>query len=113
MGVWLLAAVVYHVVAIADFPTDPGHTHVETTGRVTLLKKEADGDWHLRLDDGAGHFVVAEIVPNFPVRRPRVGQCVTVRGLRRFDDESPGHHWWEVHPVWQLTVVPCGRKLPP
>lgn len=101
----LAAVVLYHVIAIAEFPTS-GHTHVETTGRVTLVRSEADGDWHIRLEDGEGHFVVAEIVPNFPVRRPRRGQCVTVRGLRRFDDER-NHNWWEVHPVWRLTVVRC------
>lgn len=82
------------------------HTHVEVTGRVTLSKREGDGDWHMRLEDAKG-FITAECIPEIPCPHPKVGQCVRVRGLSRFDDE---HKWYEVHPVEKLEVVPCRAK---
>ncbi len=106
----------YHPETIASLATSR-HTHVELVGRVTLVKREADGDWHLRLSDGV-RFIVAEIIPTlqpFDSRSgtilpfgppPPLGSCVRVRGIRRFDNET-GHGWYEVHPIEFLEVVPC------
>jgi hypothetical protein len=75
-------------------------TRAEVTGKVTLVKKEADGDMHIRVSDGK-HFIVAECMPQMPCVRPKVGQAVTVQGITRFDGE---HKWFELHPVTKLTI---------
>ena len=98
------------------------HTHVVVSGKVTLVRHEADGDWHIRVSDGL-RFIVAEIVPTLvPLGRlalqedqlsiepPKVGQCVRVRGIRRFDNEV-GHGWSEIHPVEQLEVIACRAAM--
>jgi hypothetical protein len=87
----------YHKVSIAGI-SKTLFTHVEVTGKVTLVKKEADGDVHIRLSDGQT-FIVAECVPELPCKPPRKGATITVRGVSRFDKE---HGWWEVHPVEQI-----------
>lgn len=79
------------------------HTHVQVTGRVMISKREGDGDWHIRIVDASG-FVTAECIPELPCLHPKVGQCLRVRGISRFDGE---HRWYEVHPVETLQVVPC------
>jgi len=105
----------YHFVAVAQLATST-HTHVEVTGTVTLIKHEPDGDLHVRVSEGTA-FIVAEIMPTLrpasgvPLVRPMIGQCVRVRGVRRYDNEG-GHGWAEVHPVEQLAVVPCGTRSP-
>jgi len=76
------------------------HTHVRVTGRVTLVKKEADGGIHFRLADDEGHFIVCEIVPYHPLQAPKLGQMVTVEGIHRYDNEV-GHGFHELHPVEQ------------
>jgi hypothetical protein len=84
-------------------------THVEMVGKVTLVKKEGDGDIHIRVDDEKG-FCVAEIIPSLSdklvkhgtnielvaIRRPKVGETITVRGISRVDKT---HGWGEIHPV--------------
>lgn len=92
----------YHPVALAQLGQTKW-THVEVCGLVTLAKGEADGDQHIRLNDGRA-FVVAEIVPYHPLPRPRVGQRICVRGISRLDRT---HAWSEVHPV--EAWVPAGR----
>jgi len=132
MGVLPLPAIIgmteekrtFHVVEIADFPTCH-ETHVETVGMVAYVAKEADGDLHVKLvarqsrTDGGldanpeDPFVVCEIIPELPVplaRRPKVGDTLKVRGIRRFDDETaPGHDHWEIHPVVSMKFL----DLPP
>lgn len=97
----LLAQDAYHDVSIPNFSTKP-HTHVCTTGDVTLVKKEADGDIHIRVNETktSPAFIVAEIIPKLPVSKPKVGDHVKVCGIRRFDDT---HGWWELHPVLSIT----------
>lgn len=89
------------------------HTHVEVDGWVTYKAREDDGDWHLRIcDDQAIHTmnrlrcIVAEIIPALPLKPPKVGDHVRVRGIYRFDAEEPNHGWAEVHPVLQIEVLP-------
>jgi hypothetical protein len=88
----------YHKVTIAQMGATQW-THVEVTGKVTLVKTEADGDTHIRLSDGQ-KFIVAECIPVLPCPRiPHVGEIITVRGVSRLDKE---HGWYEVHPVESL-----------
>jgi hypothetical protein len=37
------------------------------------------------------------------VRLPRAGQHVRAIGAYVLDQ---GNHWFEIHPVWRVTVVP-------
>lgn len=90
----------YHGVSVADLPTTV-HTHVAVCGQVTLVKKEEDGDWHLRISNGDA-FVVAEIIPEIPLAVPKKFQYVRVAGISR---EDKAHKWFEVHPVTAITVV--------
>jgi hypothetical protein len=88
----------YHKVTIAQMATT-AYTHVEVTGKVTLVRTEDDGDTHIRLTDGK-NFVVAECIPVLRCPRvPKVGETITVRGISRFDKE---HGWYEIHPVETL-----------
>lgn len=91
---------IYHGVSVADLKTTKW-THVSVCGRVTLVKAEADGDTHIRIDDGPA-FIVAEIMPYKPLPAPKVGQFVRVAGISR---EDKTHGWHEVHPVEAITIV--------
>lgn len=96
----------FQKVTIANLAAGKVHmTRAEVTGEVTLRKKEADGDIHMRISDGQ-HFVVAECMPEIDglwqqCSTVKVGSTVTVQGITRFDGE---HKWWEVHPVEHLAV---------
>src|SRR3954463_7619874 len=73
----------YFPVSIANLAAGRNfHTHVRVTGKVVLVKHEADGDLHIRLSDGK-HFIVAECIPELPCREPRLGETVTVEGISR------------------------------
>jgi hypothetical protein len=74
------------------------HRHVQISGKVMLVRHEADGDIHIRIIDSHGpkHYVICEIVPYHPLPAPKIGQLITVKGLAGYD---PGHGWWEIHPV--------------
>lgn len=95
----LLLAITFHPVTVKQLPTTRW-THVHVCGVVTLVKKEEDGDVHLRLTDGP-RFVVAEIIPALPLPTPRRGQRICVDGISR-DDKA--HGWSEVHPVLRWVV---------
>jgi hypothetical protein len=99
----LLEGPIYHPETIDSIQTSR-HTHVVLVGHVAFVKREADGDVHLRLVDAHGHRVVIEIIPELPLVVPRRGQVVRVWGIRRFDNEA-GHGWWEVHPARKLEVL--------
>lgn len=68
-------------------------------GTVTYVKREADRDWHIRLEEG-GRFIICEIIPELPGKPPRVGDRIVVKGIVRWDAQ---HRWAELHPVtgWQ------------
>lgn len=99
------------VLALASAaPTDRVPTHVETTGYVAYIKREADGDLHLRICDGMdakgmdrARCIVAECIPPLPCALPHRGDRVRLRGITRYDSEN-GHRWREIHPVLALTV---------
>ena len=100
----LLSARTFHPVSVANLPTSV-HTHVSVCGVATLVKHEADGDWHLRLEHG-GRFIVAEIVPELPRAVPKKGQTITVKGISR---EDKAHRWHEIHPVLSWTTTASCR----
>jgi len=119
----------YHAVGIADVVRESPknwkwkalHTHVAVSGFLTYVKREEDGDLHLRICDSPGvrtmdrrHCIVAEIIPSMTdvahqAEHLVLGQPVTVRGIYRFDAERD-HSWGEVHPVEQIEI---GAALPP
>lgn len=87
----------YHPVEIGAVASTQ-HTHVCVTGRAAIVKREPDGDLHVRLEDSAGRFIVAEEIPGLKAsgRRPRIDEAVTACGISRYDKK---HGWYEVHPV--------------
>lgn len=111
----------YHPISIQDFcKENPAEwhklrTHVLVEGFVTYVKREGDGDTHIRICDKPGvkgmdrqNCIVAECIPELPCTRPSVGDKVSVDGISRYDAERPGHHWWEVHPVEDLKILAVG-----
>lgn len=93
LSLWL-GARVYHVVPLTELATTT-FTHVEVCGLVTFVKREGDGDVHVRMDD-RGAFIVAEFVSYRPLKVPKVKRSICVRGISRIDK---AHGWPEVHPV--------------
>lgn len=90
----------YWRLRIADLATNV-HTHVCIVGRLALRVPEADGDIHLRLEDGRA-FVIAEIIPELPVRTPALGSRIEACGIARYDR---AHRWNELHPVLALRAL--------
>lgn len=101
----------YHPLTIAQITSDdPVHwkhlrTHVHACGWPTYVKREADGDLHVRICDSMGvermdraRCFVAEGIPKMQIAVPKVGEYLCVDGIFRFDGEH-GHGWCEVHPV--------------
>jgi undecaprenyl-diphosphatase len=74
-------------------------THATVVGDVTQVSHELDGDYHIRVE-GQGAFLVLEIMPEFPISPPHIGQQITAWGVVRHDGL---HNWWELHPLvgWQ------------
>jgi hypothetical protein len=71
-------------------------THVCTTGVVASVSAQRDGDIHIKVADGAGRFIIAEIIPGLRVLTPPPRVRVRVCGIRRYDDS---HRRWELHPL--------------
>src|SRR5437763_966175 len=92
----------YWPVSIEQVATT-AHTHIQVTGRVKLVRREADGDLHIQLTGITG-FCVAECLPALPCARPIVGSRITVWGISRRDFEHGA--WGEVHPVERWEPVP-------
>jgi hypothetical protein len=78
---------------------DSRATHATVVGDVTQVTHELDGDYHIRIE-GQSAFLVLEIMPEFPISPPHVGQQITAWGVVRHDGL---HNWWELHPLvgWQ------------
>lgn len=84
----------YWPVTLAALAATP-HPYVCTQGRVALVKREADGDLHVRLEAG-GAFGVMEALPELPMAPPVLGTYVEACGIPRYDGM---HKWGEIHPV--------------
>lgn len=78
-------------IAAGDFTS----THAAVVAEVTQVTRELDGDIHIRLES-AEAFIVAEIMPEFFMEPPAVGEEVTAWGVVRHDGL---HNWWELHPL--------------
>lgn len=100
-------------------------THVRITGAVASVRKEADGDYHVRLcaEPKGAPCVVVEIIPSLSADRivtpktraartkavVRKGDRLEVVGISRWDVH---HSWWEIHPATSIKVlgrVPGGK----
>lgn len=104
---------VYHRVLIKDV-AETIHTHICTTGLVAVVRKEKDGDVHIRLEDGngSGAYLIAEIIPTLlpkmkaTIRTPKVSDWVEVCGITRIDRKHKTREyprgWPEIHPVERL-----------
>lgn len=83
------------------------HTHIAVTGTVAYVRREDDGDTHVRLLGSSGWFIVGECIPVIvpsPCAVPlHTGESITIRGISRQD---PEHLWYEVHPIESITVNP-------
>lgn len=80
----------------------PKHTHVAITGTVSYVRREDDGDLHIKIKSPSGRFIIAECIPKLPCLLPKVGTRITVKGISRPD---PEHGWWEVHPVEEWSYA--------
>lgn len=88
---------IFHLIKLEEFPTKK-HTHVCAEAPIVYSRKMKDGDHHITLDNGKAK-VVAEIVPEIPLKRvgkTKPDEIAKVCGIRRYDDK---HKWWEIHPV--------------
>jgi hypothetical protein len=90
----------YHKLTIAQLATSQW-THVQVDGLVTYVRKQADGDVHVTIED-AGAIAVVEIIPAIPLPTPRKNQRIRVRGISRQDRD---HGWREVHPAESIEVL--------
>lgn len=94
----------YHPVALKDIATTRW-THACTIGRVTRIKREGDGDVHIRIDDREA-FIVLETIPGLPLKRPPLHVWIEACGITRLDR---AHKWGELHPLerwWLLEIGP-------
>lgn len=66
-------------------------------GVVRAVQKVTDGDWHVNVEDSDGSVMVSELVPEYPLALPSVGDRIMVWGITRYD---LNHRWWEIHPVF-------------
>jgi hypothetical protein len=64
-------------------------------GTVTDVVHSGDGDWHINVG-GIGGTVVSEVIPEYPLPIPAVGDRVRIWGVTRYDLQ---HRWAELHPV--------------
>jgi hypothetical protein len=78
-------------------------TYATVVGDVSQVSHELDGDYHIRVQ-AQGAFLVAEIMPEFPLVPPHVGEEITAWGVVRHDGL---HNWWELHPLvgWRAGNV--------
>lgn len=90
----------YHRVPLDQVATTKA-THVCTSGPVVYVRKQADNDWHITLDNGRAK-VVVEIIPLIPLPVPKKGQRIEVCGITRYDAH---HAWGELHPAERIRVL--------
>lgn len=81
-----------------------GGPYVCTWGTVSLVAKDATGDWYLRIADGR-EWIAARIIPRLPIEPPKLGAAVNVCGIRNMEEQAR----WEIHPVEYITPAE-GRK---
>ncbi len=65
-------------------------------GTISDIIKAWDGDWHVNIKDAKGNVLVMEIIPEYPLPIPKIGEKIQAWGITRYDLE---HRWWELHPL--------------
>lgn len=96
----LVVADSYRTIPLAELATTRW-THVCVVGPVVYVRKQRDDDIHVTIDDGTTK-IVAEIIPEIPLPRPKKGTTIKACGITRYDKH---HAWYEIHPVisWRLA----------
>ena len=64
-------------------------------GIVTEVVHSQDGDIHINISHN-NDTLVAEIIPEYPLPIPKIGDIIQIWGVTRYDI---AHRWWEIHPV--------------
>lgn len=73
------------------------YPHAVTLGTVTEIKAADDGDFHIKLVDEIGRFIILEPIPQLPLPSlPRLHQKILAWGITRWDGQ---HEWGELHPL--------------
>jgi len=97
----------FRILDIAELPTN-SHPHVTTEGYVRKVWMDAEENTlHFMLaanPEGAGPFIVCEILNPELISAPRAGNRVKVYGVARYDAQA-GRQWHEVNPVLDLSVI--------
>jgi len=96
----------YHRATIADIAAGKvHHTHLEVQGWVTYVRREDDGDLHIRICNSPkvktlnrARCLILECIPRMPCPAPDIGKKIAAHGIQRFDNEV-NHLWYELHPV--------------
>lgn len=94
----------YFDMSFPDLVTAPPdahiHTHVCVTGEVQSVRKEHDGDIHVKLCQ-LNYCMILEIIPEIPIAKPRKGMNIHACGIVRWDG---WHKWQELHPLIKWEV---------
>jgi hypothetical protein len=71
-------------------------TRAEVSGIVTLVKKEDDGDLHIRVSDGK-HWIVAECMPEIPACVPKSETASRWKASRATTASTSGKNYTRSH----------------
>jgi hypothetical protein len=97
----------FHPLRIPEIQTNT-RARIATEGYVRDVRVDKEeGTLHFKLTEipqGAGPFVVCEIMNPFAMIRPQEGSRVRVYGVARYDAQ-PGREWHEVNPVFDIYVL--------
>jgi hypothetical protein len=97
----------FHPLRIPEIQSNT-RARITTEGYVRDVRlDEEEGTLQFKLAEipqGAGPFVVCEIMSPIGIARPREGSLVRVYGVARYDGQ-PGREWHEVNPVLDIAVL--------
>ncbi len=91
-----------------------GGSYVEVRDVVVfkVLTEEADGDWHVYMQDPTYDQFIGEIIPRDQgaVGQPPLGVALVVRGITYCDAEHQYDAWhgdtcWEIHPLTSWAAM--------
>lgn len=71
-------------------------------GTVSSVQQANDGDWHVNVTADDGSVLITEMVPEYPLSIPFLGDRIMLWGVTRYD---LNHRWWEIHPVFGWKKV--------
>jgi hypothetical protein len=97
----------FHPLSIPEIQSNT-QPHISTEGYVREMHVDKEErTLHFKLAEmpqGAGPFVVCEIISPMGMPLPREGSRVRVYGVARYDAQ-PGREWHEVNPVLNIAVL--------